>query len=146
LLHSRGKYKKNEKKKIDYLIKQENSYLNKTTKIGSLSPVLNDSSVSPYSSTTTVTSLTETIIFSCSFSEQITRAPVPSFIRVYSASTHVAYLALDASNTAITPSVTGNTLQISMPVGQLPTGDYYVLLDSGKNLLKIILIKKKNIK
>jgi hypothetical protein len=53
---------------------------------------------------------------------------------VFSFTSNQSELVLDASSEKITPLVAGYNLQINMPVGQLSTGDYYILLDYG-NLL-----------
>jgi hypothetical protein len=80
-------------------------------------------------------STAQIMTFSAFFSSGIKRTKTPGYLRVFSATTNQSILVLDASNSTIIPLVSGYTVMINMPVGLLPTGDYYILFDYG--ILKV---------
>jgi hypothetical protein len=97
-----------------------------------LPPVINETSVKPNNVVLKVNSTADTMLFSAQFLQGITRAPTPGYLQVYSAATKQAVIVLDASNITNVPLVFGNTFQINIPVGLLPSGHYYILFDWGK--------------
>lgn len=103
-------------------------------------PKVNISSLSPNNVSFTTNSPSDKEVFNCSFNlnnmikPSSTQTTIP-YIRVYSKQTNSEVIKLNALLSNTTQFTSLQDIYFSIPIGILPTGDYYILFDWGKLFL-----------
>lgn len=104
---------------------------------GIAEPRVDETTVHPTEIAITITDIAQIEQFNCSFNIDVIKPTASSFIRIFSSQTNLEVYSIDTSISNTTQFSSSRDMYFNIPVGSLPTDNYYILFDWGEHFLLI---------